>query len=674
MLAHVHTSIMTNPSDHFLTRSSLAAQRRSEVVSHAAHLTVEQFPHGLIIVVDEGTVLSANSQAEAIFAYAPGELIGVPISLLLPEQSRFVYSELWTEFWNTPQSRRMGGERIVGGLRKDGVIIPIEIGLSVFVEEGSRCMVASIVDVTERLNLEARLAAATNESLGFQRLVGDIAARFGTIEADTVDESIVDSLHQIGEALQLDLAMLWRKSSGEAIVVPTHVWARPASPPPPESLPVASIPFIMSRLAAHEAYWFSRTDDVPDTVDRDTFQRLGLRSAAIVPLASTEEGVLTALALSSTMREQDWAPAILERLRLVAGVLSQAFARRASFVALQRALVEIRQLRDRLAAENVELRREVKVVKTSHAMVSESAAIQRTLAQVQQVAPTPATVLLLGETGSGKEVIAQAIHDLSPRHQRSMVRVSCAAIPTALIESELFGRERGAYTGALSRQIGRFEAANQSTLFLDEIGDLPMEVQVKLLRVLQERVIERLGSTQPIKVDVRIIAATNRDLEEGVRDKTFRQDLFYRLNVFPVVVPPLRERIEDISGLVWSFVDEFSRLFGKTIESISATSMRELQRYSWPGNVRELRNVIERAVILATGRQLVVPAPRAAGLPMPATAMTLSDLEAEHIRAVLDSTGWRVRGPGGAAERLGLKPTTLESRMARLGIERKRAG
>jgi formate hydrogenlyase transcriptional activator len=255
-----------------------------------------------------------------------------------------------------------------------------------------------------------------------------------------------------------------------------------------------------------------------------------------------------------------------------------------------------------------------------------------------------------------------------------MIRVSCAAIPTALIESELFGRERGAYTGALSRQIGRFEAANQSTLFLDEIGELPGEVQVKLLRVLQERVIERLGSTQSIKVDVRIIAATNRNLEQAVADKMFREDLFYRLNVFPIVVPPLRERVEDIPGLVWSFIDEFSRLFGKDIDSISKDSLRELQRYPWPGNVRELRNVIERAVIIATSRQLVVPAPRLSSpRTVPRLNMTLTDLEVEHIRSVLESTNWRVRGPGGAAERLGLKPTTLESRMARLGIERKKA-
>jgi len=314
------------------------------------------------------------------------------------------------------------------------------------------------------------------------------------------------------------------------------------------------------------------------------------------------------------------------------------------------------------------------MLSTSRPIVAESTAIRQVLAQIEQVAPTPATVLLIGETGTGKEVMAQAIHDLSPRRQRRMVRINCAAIPTALIESELFGRERGAYTGALSRQIGRFEAAHESTLFLDEIEDLPMEVQVKLLRALQERVIERLGSTQPIPVDVRIIAATNQNIEAAVRDKTFREDLFYRLNVFPIVVPPLRERIEDIPALVWSFVDEFSTMLGKPIDSVSKESLSELQRYSWPGNIRELRNIIERAVIVAKGRQLVVLAPRSGSRPSPQLSMTLSAIEVEHIRLVLDSTDWRVRGVGGAAERLGLKPTTLESRMARLGITRKRPG
>jgi transcriptional regulator with GAF, ATPase, and Fis domain len=303
-------------------------------------------------------------------------------------------------------------------------------------------------------------------------------------------------------------------------------------------------------------------------------------------------------------------------------------------------------------------------------IVSESAAVRQALVQVEQVAPTPATVLLLGETGAGKEVFAQAIHDLSPRHRRPMIIVNCAAIPTALLESELFGRERGAYTGALSRQIGRFEAANQSTLFLDEVGDLPPEMQIKLLRVLQDHVIERLGSSQSIKVDVRIIAATHRDLDKAVHAGSFREDLYYRLNVFPIAVPPLRERLEDIPGLVWAFIDEFSRSFGKTVDSVSRESMQALQHYPWPGNVRELRNAIERAMILATDRQLVVPVPRSPSGPLPEAAMTLDHVEVEHIRRTLEATHWRIRGHGGAAERLGLKPTTLESRMARLGIVR----
>jgi transcriptional regulator with GAF, ATPase, and Fis domain len=435
---------------------------------------------------------------------------------------------------------------------------------------------------------------------------------------------------------------------------------------------VASFPYIVAKLQAGETLSFTRPDDLPDPIDRASLRQLGLRSGIALPIAHVGDDELRcALTFSSIRSERKWVPAVTERLRLAAGVIGQALAHRASQAALQKALEELQQLRSRPSAP--ESRHTVKPPGgASRVIVSESAGVRHALAQLEHVAPTPATVLLLGETGTGKELFAQAIHDASPRQRRQMVVVSCAAIPTALIESELFGRERGAYTGALSRQIGRFEAANQSTLFLDEIGELPAEMQVKLLRVLQEHVIERLGSTQPIKVDVRIIAATHRDLEQAVRDGDFREDLFYRLNVFPIVVPPLRERREDTPGLVWDFVDEFSRSFGKTIDSISTESMRELQNYHWPGNVRELRNVIERAVILANSRQLTIPLPTSETRTTPPSAMTLSAIEVEHIRAVLESTSWRVRGAGGAAERLGLKPTTLESRMARLGITRKK--
>jgi transcriptional regulator with GAF, ATPase, and Fis domain len=328
---------------------------------------------------------------------------------------------------------------------------------------------------------------------------------------------------------------------------------------------------------------------------------------------------------------------------------------------------------DSKTANGLEHRDNVRLFRPPQTIVRTSPAMQEVLALVEQVAPTPATVLLLGETGTGKEVMAQAIHDLSPRRHRRMVRVSCAALPATLIESELFGRERGAYTGAITREIGRFEAAHESTIFLDEIGELPLEVQVKLLRAIQERVIERLGSNHTIKIDVRIIAATNRNIDQAVRDKAFREDLFYRLNVFPILLPPLRDRIDDIPALVWSFIDELSTMYGKPFDSISRESLYGLQRYPWPGNIRELRNIIERAVIVSSSRHLVVPSPKQGDRPLPETAMTLSELEKDHICSVLESTHWRVRGVGGAAERLGLRPTTLESRMAKLGIFRNKS-
>jgi len=292
------------------------------------------------------------------------------------------------------------------------------------------------------------------------------------------------------------------------------------------------------------------------------------------------------------------------------------------------------------------------------------------LLQAKQVAPTDSTVLILGETGTGKELLAREIHDLSPRKDRPMIKLNCAALPATLIEAELFGREKGAYTGAVSRQIGRFEAANGSTIFLDEIGELPLELQAKLLRVLQEGQIERLGSNIPVKVDVRVIAATNRDLAQSVKEGRFRQDLFYRLNVFPIMLPPLRQRKEDVPLLVWSIVREFGKSFGKNIESISRKNMDALELYPWPGNIRELRNVIERAMILNNGPTLVVDLPNSQSQAAP-PSLSLQSVERAHILAVLERTGWRVRGKNGAAELLELNPSTLCSRMRKLAIKRK---
>jgi formate hydrogenlyase transcriptional activator len=647
--------------------------QRLDILS-VLRMAFEGAPNAIFVAEEDGTILFANEAAAVTFHYAADELIGQPISRLFYPLAVAAADRTSGPSSQLTEALEALTSHTVDGMRSDGVIVPLEVRVKRTADGARPLLIISTADVSERVNLEARLAAATNAHLGFQRLVTDIASQFVKIEPDKLDATINDSLRQIGEALQLDRAMLWCKPHGETTASATHVWRTPHAPEVPPTFSVAAAPWIMARLIAGEPAWFAKPDDVPDPIDRETVRERGVLSKIVVPLPpiDNEQGTIRSLSFSSFTSERDWPPAVVERLRLVATVIGQALARKIGQAALEKAIDEVRQLRDRLTTENVELRREVKGLRTSRPIVADSAAIQVVLAQVQQVAPTPATVLLLGETGTGKEVMAQAIHDLSPRHLRPMVRVSCAAIPTALIESELFGREKGAYTGALSRQIGRFEAASQSTLFLDEIGELPLEVQVKLLRVLQDRTIERLGSTQSIKVNVRIIAATNRNLEEAVQNKTFREDLFYRLNVFPITVPPLRERPEDIPALVWSFVDEFSSLFGKNIESVSKDSLRELQRYAWPGNVRELRNVIERAVIVSNGRVLTVLPPKIGERNVPQTAMTLHALEIDHIRAVLDATGWRIRGAGGAGERLGLKPTTLESRMARLGITRKK--
>jgi PAS domain S-box-containing protein len=340
--------------------------------------------------------------------------------------------------------------------------------------------------------------------------------------------------------------------------------------------------------------------------------------------------------------------------------------------ALADAYEEVKRLKDQLHADNLYLREEIKLKYNYGEVVGQSAAIRRVLHQVEQVAETGSTVLLLGETGTGKELIARAIHSRSPRRDRPMVLLNCAALPATLVESELFGREKGAYTGALTRQAGRFEQADGSTLFLDEVGELPPEVQVKLLRVLQEGQFERLGGTRTLRTDVRVLAATNRDLEKLVAEGRFREDLYYRLNVFPIRLPPLRERREDIPMLVWAFAKELGRAMGKTIESIPRAAMEALQQYPWPGNVRELRNVVERALIVAEGPALRIEPPSLAPAAQDsAELLTLDEVQRRHIRAVLEKTGWRVSGERGAAAVLGLKPTTLESRMAKLGIRRR---
>ena len=338
---------------------------------------------------------------------------------------------------------------------------------------------------------------------------------------------------------------------------------------------------------------------------------------------------------------------------------------------LRRSLEEVGQLRDRLQTENLYLREEVKLLYKHTEIVGASKAIRSVLARAEQVSATDSTVLVLGETGTGKELLAHAIHNMSNRKNRALVTVNCASLPPTLIESELFGREKGAYTGSLTKMIGRFEIADGSTLFLDEIGDLPLELQSKLLRVLEQGQFERLGSSKTIKVNVRVIAATNRDLAREISEGRFRKDLFYRLNVFPITIPPLRDRKEDIPSLVWSFVKKFEKSMGRRIDSVPKKNMEALQNYPWPGNIRELKNVIEHAMILNSTRILNIEPP-AQDPQEPPESHTLEDMERGHILDALKRTSWRISGKNSASEILGMKRTTLQSKIKKLGIYRSR--
>jgi len=413
--------------------------------------------------------------------------------------------------------------------------------------------------------------------------------------------------------------------------------------------------------------WVGRIEDVLESglEVNPKWLELGFKVGCVLPLASRHR-ILGTLGL----RRRDDTMYTDEEVNFLIQVANQIA------VAVENALAydEIRSLKDKLAEERVYLRDEIRTERNFEEIVGKSAVLRCVLKNAETVAPTDSTVLIYGETGTGKELIARAIHNLSPRCSKAFVKLNCAAIPTGLLESELFGHEKGAFTGAVAQRIGRFELANAGTVFLDEVGEIPLDLQTKLLRVLQEREFERLGSSRTLRTDARLIAATNRDLAALVAAQKFRADLFYRLNVFPVHMPPLRDRPEDIPLLVRHFVEHYARRMNRAIETIPSETMEALTRYRWPGNIRELQNLIERAVILSPGPVLRVPlgdldvsaaAGRHDGKPQ-----TLEEAERGHIVAALTDTKWVVAGPRGAAARLGMNRSTLQFRMKKLGIAR----
>ena len=505
----------------------------------------------------------------------------------------------------------------------------------------------------------------------FEEALSLISTKFVNLPPDQVDKEIENGLRIVAEILAADHVTLCIPVDGDDLEH-THEWVADESGG--HRFKGTRLrdehPWFTARLYQQEPLIVSNLADWPEeaSTERALAEKMGLPSVVAVPIAIRGEPAGFLTVNSSVQRA--WTNAIVYKLRLLGEVFCEAMCRRHAELELQESHKKIQALNEQLEEENLYLRREVKLTQGHGEIIGESAALRTSLARAEQVAATDSTVLILGETGTGKELFARWIHSVSARSDKLLVTVNCAALPSSLVEAELFGREKGAFTGALTRELGRFEIADGSTIFLDEVGELSPKLQAKLLRVLQDGEFERLGSSRTRKVDVRVLAATNVDLKKAVAEREFREDLYFRLNVFPIKVPPLRDRIEDLPQLIWTFVQEFSETMGKNIEKIPHADMEKLRAYQWPGNVRELRNIIERAMIVSRGPTLEIDLSEASPPVPELTPRTLDDVEREYIETIAESTDWRISGEGGAAEILGLKATTLESRMKKLGIQR----
>ena len=507
----------------------------------------------------------------------------------------------------------------------------------------------------------------------FEQLLGDLSTRFAGVPSERVDAEIEHALEQLVELLGTDRSTFLELLPDDGGVAITHSWARPGVSPAPLTKQLgASYPWYHDCLRRGEVLRFERTvDELPIDAapERAYAAALPMLSHVAVPLLVDGKWVC-ALLTATANSYRSWQDADIEKIRIVGQILANAVYRRNLERELRASFAEVQRLQRRLEAENSYLRQAAGGDVAVEQIAGKSRALREVLEQAAHVAPTSAAVLLLGETGTGKELLARAIHARSKRSDHPLIMVNCAALPAMLVESELFGHEKGAFTGATSAKPGRFELADGGTLFLDEIGEISPEVQVKLLRVLQAGEFERVGGVRTRKVDVRVVAATNRNLERAIAEGRFREDLYYRLAVFPIQLPPLRDRREDIPLIVWDLIQRRQHELGRRVERVSEDAMQTLSRYAWPGNVRELSNVIERALILSHGRELNLDAFRASTKSKAERSERLDAVERAHFLRVLERCRWRITGAGNAAEVLGLRPSTLRSRLKKLGIAR----
>ena len=505
-------------------------------------------------------------------------------------------------------------------------------------------------------------------TIDFEDLLSEISRTFINLPSALVDNAINDCLERLADGFDIDRAMLTELDTLTEARIANYQWSRPGILRDTEIAEQDVGSQLVEIVRQGRMVVVPQTGKQIEPCERELLRSWGVKSTVVIPLV-VDSKRSAALSLFTFHKNEGWNSISISRLQQAGYVFARALERKHTDETLQVAYSTISSLKRRLEQDSAFLQEETRLEHEHCGIVGHGDAMRSVLKKVEQVGPTDSAVLIFGETGTGKELIARRIHELSKRKSKAIIKVNCAAMPAALIESELFGREKGAYTGALSREIGRFELANDSTIFLDEIGEMPIELQAKLLRVLQDGEFERLGSSRTMRVNVRVIAATNRDLKAAIKEGRFREDLYYRLSVFPIEMPPLRERREDIPALVWYLLREQCSRMGREITSIHPATFRAFQEYSWPGNVRELRNVIERHLILNTG-----PVFRAEISELvetrQAVGQQLDEVERNHMHRVLQSTRWRIRGSGGAAEILGLKPTTLEARLKKLGVVR----
>src|SRR5271157_143176 len=637
-----------NPSEDELLPTLKSVS--SEQIQIIYRTLFESAPDALLAIDRNGRILEVNAEAERRFGYSREELIGESVEKLIPTRFREADKRQKEVYEATRRLCPINDGQDLVALRKDGSEFSVDIRL-IPVPIGAVTLFYCIVrDSSERMKArEVAMRLEIEEALVL------LSSKFINLPADQVDQEVVSGLRIMTEMLDADRATLGQVDPASGDLLTTHDWTRAGIPRFEVRLIRGTLPWIEQRLMKGEILALGKLDDLPPEAkrDREFIESIGVKSGLVIPFRIGGQ-TIGAIGIDCFREQRNWDDIIVSRVQVAADMLANALARK-------RADEEIRELKNRLESENIYLRAEIKLEYAHSEIVGNSDAIRSVLKRAEQVAVTDSAVIILRETGTGKELIARAIHELSGRKQHSMVKVSCASLPATLIENELFGREKGAYTGALAREIGRFELADKSTILLDEIGQLPLELQSKLLRVLQEGEFERLGSSKTIRVDVRIIAATNQG--------KFREDLYYRLNVFPILVPPLRERREDIPALVWHLLADLTKRIGRKVEGVHASTMRDFQRYPWPGNVRELRNVIERNLILNVD-PVFRAKPPALDENSHSVLRRIDEVEAEYFRSVLQTTNWRVRGQGGAAEALGLKPTTLESRLKKLGIQR----